>query len=220
MEGLATALTKAGRIVERDKLAIDCYRPDEVLSQKVPQFVVLRRGVEMRPDHFTHTGEKLFGFFVSTRARLRFRIGLDDALLADAALGQVVHTRGTGGLVSGILTAVDAAKATAALEIEENKSMVPIGEVEVPASPLIVGRYCRSLKQPVLARQIHRAAQEANYRLLPNGQRNPRWIAARMDQARSWLISASQYERLSFRWPNSDRELYLQTKPLEMYEAE
>jgi len=218
--GLEDSFRDPQYIVESDHLGFACYRSEEVVHENVPPFVLIRRGVQFRADDFSDEGRRIFGFFVSTKVRVQFHpsLALDDDL-AKAALEQRVTFRVGREMRSGILTRVDRVGGKAEINDDQGESrIVSSTDVRVPASPVVLSRYCHSLGEPELATQVRRAAQVTSYRLGRNGQRNRRWLAEQMAQVRSWLIAASQYDRLPLRWPNSERFLFMRTRPLEIVE--
>lgn len=218
--GLENSLRSARMIVEADHLGLACFRPEEVVRENVPPFVAIRRGVEFRSDHFTADGRHIYGFFVSTKVRVQFRDNLaDDDRLASAALQERVVFSTEHDAGSGTLVRVDRLSGIAVIVDDRGRTCsVPQRQVHVPASPRVLSRYCQLLGQADLARQVRRAALMATYRLGRSGQKNRRWLADQMSQVRSWLIAASQYDRLHFTWPNSTRRLFVQTRPVEVVE--
>ncbi len=220
--GLQDFFQSSQYVVESSHLGFSCFRLAELVRENIPSFVTIRRGLEFQADHFSIDRQRVFGFFISTKVRVQFResLAIDDRL-ARAALEQRVAFHSNLQTRSGILKRVDLFNRAAEILDEQGQThVVPVADVDVPASPATLNHYCHLLGQPGLATQVRRAALMASYRLGRNGQRNRRWLAEQMAQVRSWLIAASQYDRLSFNWPNSTRRIFLHTKPLEIVEGE
>jgi hypothetical protein len=215
--GLRAHFLQAGYFVEHSGLGFFCA-PETSPAAEVPSFLVFRRGLDIRVDHVTVRGQRLFGFFVSLRSRLRFNVGADDQLVGQAAMGQEVFLMTEEG-VRAAVTLVERNHGVATV-IDEGgaRSEVPLASIRVPASPLILARYCDAIGRPELRHQVWLLGQTRTFRLLPNGQRNRKWLRDQMDQISRDLLAGSQYGKLAFSWPHSTIPLSLDVRASEAVE--
>jgi len=216
--GLQSAFGRNGRLTVRHKLTLSAFDPTEIIRKDIPDFLILRKGVEFRADHLSFQGRRLYGFFVSIRARQEFQIGLDDPHLVAAATGSKIYYDVAGNSLPGVLLNVNGGSAEVE-GVDEGTQAIPISDIRVPAARNIVQRYGELTHQTQVVKSALLAAQVANSRLTPNGQKNRRWLADQYEYIGSWLIRASQGGQIRITWPNSKQVLYLNTKPYEAYDG-
>ncbi len=217
-ESLAAALERLGRKVVHERVGLLCYRPDEVVSEGVPDLVVMHRGVDIRVDHFTAQGRRLFGFFITTRVRMAFSKQVQrDPRLVRAALQERVTVERDGRFVSAVLVAEGRSATQIRVAVDDQIIDLPRPDIQIPASQSVLSHYCALIGDPEAATRIRRALQVASYRSRRDGQRNRRWISDQLGYVRNWLNSISTYERFALQWPHSDIQYFLRTQPLEVY---
>lgn len=211
--GLAASFEKRGRIVVKHKLSFACYDPKEVIKSSLPDFLLVRRGVEFWIDHLTHQGRRSYGFFVSATTSQQFQIGLNDPALARAAQGRTITCDDGRGSCPATLVRVDSRKKNAIVSHDEQEIELPLSQVTVPASREIVNAYCETTFQVNLIPKIRGALRAASFRYKPNGQRNTQWLRDEIQFLSGWLVLASHNGRVPMLWPNSSQQLSLNTQP-------
>jgi hypothetical protein len=213
--GLEQALAEKGLHIESDPMGFACFDPNLTPDSPMPEAVTLRKGAQFRRDHLVVRGRRIYGFFISPVTRLFFqKLLTEDEALGRAIEGERVDATLDGRVQSADLLSIDFAAKQARVVFELQEYQIPLERVHARATTRAVGRYFELIGRSADARLVRLAPQIANYRLLPSGQRNRRWLAQQYEFVSSWLVGKSESGRLQFQWPQSSTELYVQTEAL------
>lgn len=215
--GLADELAKKNLDIEIDPVGFHCF---ERLPLQIPQGapVTLNKGVHFKVDHIVAAGIRTYGFFVAPATRLNITPDIaQDEVLGRAAQGERVEYEFEGHVFRGTLQSIDGSSAFVLGDNQEYP--VAANSIRVIPTAGTISRYFELKGRPEAARAVRLAPQISQHRLLPNGQRNRSWLRDQFQSAISWLVSHSDYSRLLFRWPHSDIEVALDTRPLSVGEG-
>ena len=214
--GLAQFFRKQGLRVIVPKFGLRCYNPaHELTNELVPRFIQVLRGVEIQPDFIGIGDDRIFGFFVTTRALIEFRAGLGDRAVAEAAHNARVAFKMNCGQGHGRLARVDHKRSIAAIQLRDREIEIPLDRVSVPGNSKIVARYCDLVQKPDAARRVYVAGQIANFRVSASGKRERRWLARQDEHVRKWLYGMSRADSVRFNWPWSEHQLTFSCLPKE-----
>lgn len=217
LRGLADELATKNLDIDVDPVGFHCF---ERSSLPIPQGapVTLNKGVHFKVDHLVAAGVRIYGFYVSPATHLNITPDMSqDVLLARAAQGERVEYEIDGQVFRGTLQSID--RETAFVLGESGERRLPAGSVRVIPTGGTISRYFELKGRPDAARAVRLAPQIALHRLMPSGQRNRSWLRDQFQFCINWLVSHSDYGRLLFRWPHSDIEVALDTRPLSVDEA-
>jgi hypothetical protein len=215
--GLQQALRTKGLEIETDPVSFATIDLGAESKINLPPEVAIRRGMRFRVDHLVVRGRRIYGFFVSPVSRLAFANGFEsDEPLRTALIGERIFVRLGGTIRSAQLKSIDYLKQTAVILMDADAVELPLADAIPRATTKAISRYFSLLGRPDQARDIRLASQVASFRLLPNGQRNRRWLVHQYEYVCSWLLSQSESGRLRFQWPFSNIEVYTNAEALEL----
>lgn len=219
-DGLRTALSSRGHLIDRSLTEFNCYRPDDLFTEGTPSFLKIRRGAQFRSDSIFVANRRTIGFFVSSRSKVFFADGLGDAAVAKAAIGARVRFASPEAN-SGKLIGANNGEARVEIQTRNEDAAreikVASATVEVPGSLEVLRTYCKGMPGgPALFKEALAAPKRASGRITATGTKNRRWAIAEFDYVAMWLNSESRMGRVPFTWPNSELELALDTHPTEV----